>query len=200
LRTLRPPAPPVRQLPRRGRAIRPLLRILRSRDGARGEPSDVVEAVAAGSAGAAGGRPCLRHSPGRITPSQVSLGRTFYLQSHLAIQTLAAFDAEAVTSQVVVSAGRADEPSWRVGLQPALPLASVPDAVLRAEHPPPPLAVEDCQVAHGKPEGARLEVAGAAILDQVAIACLGLGEGIYSHAQSIAREGLSRPGIGAWQV
>jgi hypothetical protein len=99
-----------------------------------------------------------------------------------------------------VTARRADEPPWRVGLQPALPFPSVPDAVLRTEHPSPPLTVKDRQVANGKPESPRLEVAGAAILDQVAITCLGLGEGIYSHPQSIAREGLPGPGTGGWRV
>src|SRR5438093_11950242 len=71
LRALRIAAAPVRQLPGRGRTLRPLLRVLRSRDGARREPPNLVEAVAAGGAGAACGRIDLWNRPGGPTSCQV---------------------------------------------------------------------------------------------------------------------------------
>jgi hypothetical protein len=78
------------------------------------------------------------------------------------------------------------EPARRVRLQPALALAPVPDAILRAEHPSPSLAVEDREVTHGKSERSGLEPAVAALLDQVAISGLGVCEWIDRHAESIA--------------
>src|ERR1700674_5127330 len=64
VRPLRPPAASVRELQRSGGSVRPLLRILRSRDGSWREPHDVVAAVAGRGAGAAGSGPDLRHSRG----------------------------------------------------------------------------------------------------------------------------------------
>lgn len=79
-------------------------------------------------------------------------------------------------------------------MQPAFALATVPDAVLRTQHPPLTLAVQDRQVAHRQPEGSCLEAAYPTFLDQVAISGLGVSERVYSHAQSIARDGPYRPG------
>ena len=72
MRSLRPAAAPMRKLPRRGRSLRPVLRILWSRDGPRRIPPNLVEAVAAGSAGAPGGGLDLRHRPGGTTPGEVT--------------------------------------------------------------------------------------------------------------------------------
>ena len=80
----------------------------------------------------------------------------------------------------------AHETSRRVCLQPALAFAPVPDAVLWAEHPSPPLAVQDRQVADREPEGSGLEAAVATLVDQQAIARLGVGKRIDSHGESIA--------------
>jgi hypothetical protein len=104
----------------------------------------------------------------------------------LSVQTLSAFDAEAVPAEVVVSARRAYKPARRVSLQPALALSSVPDPVLGAEHPSPPLAVEDREVTHGEPERSGLEPAVAALLDQMAIAGFRVSKWIDGHAKSIA--------------
>src|SRR5437667_11890157 len=84
----------------------------------------------------------------------------------LAVQPLPTFHAEAVPSQVVMSARRTHEAARRIGLQPELVLAPVPDAVLRSEHPSPAFAVEHRQVAHGDAIRARLELSGAPLLDQ----------------------------------
>ncbi len=81
----------------------------------------------------------------------------------------------------------ADEASRWVCLQPSLALSPVPDAVFGTEHPSPPLAVEDREVAHRKPEGSRLKAAVATLVDQQPIARLGVGKRIDSHTQSIAR-------------
>jgi len=89
-----------------------------------------------------------------------------------------------------MAARRADEASRWVCLQPPLPFASVPDAVLRTEHPAAPLAVEDGKVADRKPKGSGLEATVAALVDQQAIAGLSVREWIDSHGESIAR----RPG------
>ena len=97
-----------------------------------------------------------------------------------------ALDTEAVPPKVAVSARGADEASWWVGLQPTLALAPVPDAVFRAEHPAPPLAVKDRKVADGDPESPGLKRSDAALLDQVPVAKLRLGEGIDGHGESIA--------------
>ena len=85
-----------------------------------------------------------------------------------------------------MAARRADEASRWVGLQPALAFAPVPDAVLWAEHPSPPLAVQDRQVADREPEGSGLKAAVATLVDQQAIARLGVGKRIDSHGESIA--------------
>jgi hypothetical protein len=99
-----------------------------------------------------------------------------------------------------VTARGAHQPARRVGLQPALALATVPDAILGTEHPPPSLAVEDCQVAHRQPEGPRLQAAAPTFLDQRAVANLGIRERINSHAESIACEGAPRSGPSDWSV
>src|SRR3989442_821996 len=104
LRPLRTAAAPMRQLPRRGRTFRPLLRFLRPRDGARREPPDVVEAVASGSAGAAGSGPYLRNSPGRLAPGEIRMRGNRDRADRLTVQALAALHAEAVPAQVVVTA------------------------------------------------------------------------------------------------
>jgi len=75
-------------------------------------------------------------------------------------------------------------------LQPALALAPVPDAVFGAEHPPPALAVQDCEVANGDPEGSRLKAPHTAFLDQVPVTQLGFRERVDSHPQSMYRDGL----------
>jgi len=80
-----------------------------------------------------------------------------------------------------------DQPSRWVCLQPSLALSPVPDAVLRTEHPAPSLAVEDREVAHREPEGSGLKAAVATLVDEQAIARLGVREGIDSHVESIAR-------------
>ena len=73
----------------------------------------------------------------------------------LSVQSMAALDAEAVTAKVVMAAGRADETSRRVGLQPALVFTPVPDAVFGPEHPTPALAVKDGEIPYGEPECSR---------------------------------------------
>lgn len=60
----------------------------------------------------------------------------------------------------------ANETARRIRLQPSLALSSIPNAILGAEHPSPPLAVEDSEVAHGEPECTGLKAAGAALFDQ----------------------------------
>jgi hypothetical protein len=85
-----------------------------------------------------------------------------------------------------MSARRTDEPPRWVGLQPAFTLAAVPDSVFGAEHPAPPLAVEDRKVAHSDPERPRLEGSHPPLLDQVSVTQLGFGERIDSHPESIA--------------
>ncbi len=80
----------------------------------------------------------------------------------------------------------AHEASRWVGLQPSLALAPVPDAVLGTEHPTAPFAVEDREVANREPEGSGLKAAVATLVDQQAIARLGVGKRIDSHPESIA--------------
>lgn len=107
----------------------------------------------------------------------------------LPVQPTPAFDAEAVTSEVVVAARRADQsPRW-VGLQPALTLSSVPDAVFRSEHPAASLTVEHGEVSDGKPERARHESACPPLLGKELVPVLGFCEGIDRHGESIARGG-----------
>lgn len=74
-----------------------------------------------------------------------------------------------------------------VCLQPALALSAVPNAVLRTEHPAPPLAIQDREVADREPESSGLETAVATLIDEQAITRLGVRERIYSHGESIAR-------------
>lgn len=80
----------------------------------------------------------------------------------------------------------ADEAARRIRLQPPLVLAAVPDPILGAEHPAPPFAVQNGEVAHGDTEGAGLERAGAPLLDQVAVPGLGFCERIDRHVGIIA--------------
>jgi hypothetical protein len=98
-----------------------------------------------------------------------------------------------VPPQVVVPARRAHDASRRVRLQPPLALSPVPDPVLRPQHPPLPLAIQDCKVPHGNAKRPRLEDSGAALLDQVAITQLSFGEWIDSHRESIAPMSGLRP-------
>jgi hypothetical protein len=95
-----------------------------------------------------------------------------------------------------MTAGRADEASRWVGLQPALPLAAVPDAVFRAKHPASPLAVKDRQIPDRDPEGPGLKRSNAALFNQVPVTQLRLCEWIDSHLQSIAPGHVSRRGTG----
>ena len=107
------------------------------------------------------------------------------------VQALTAFDTEAVPAEVVMSARGAHQPARWVGLQPALALAPIPDPILRAEHPPSALAVEDRKVTYGKPERPGLEPAVAALFDEHSIASLGIRKGVDRHAKSMS--GLPTP-------
>src|SRR5207253_100994 len=121
----------------------------------------------------------------------------------LAVQPLPALHAEAVPPQVVMSARRTHEAARRIGLQPALVLAPVPDAVLRSEHPSSAFAVEHRQVAHGDAIRARLEISGASLLDQELVSDLCFREWIDRHAGSILagiRDGLMFAFGSAWFV
>lgn len=71
-------------------------------------------------------------------------------------------------------------------MQPSLVLASVPDSVLGSEHPAPPLVVEHGEVAYRDPEGARLQVPCAALLDEMVVTNLRVSERIDGHAESMA--------------
>jgi hypothetical protein len=115
-------------------------------------------------------------------PDQVALA-----SKDLAVQPRSAFDAKAVTSQVVMAARCAHETARRVCLQPSFAFATVPNAVLGTEHPSPPFTIQDREVADRKPEGSSLKAAVAALVDQQAIARLGVGKGIDGHVESIAR-------------
>ena len=86
-----------------------------------------------------------------------------------------------------MAARRADEAARWVCLQPALALSPVPDAILWAEHPSPPLAVQDRKVTDREPEGSSLKAAVATLVDQQAIPGLGISERIHGHRESIAR-------------
>src|SRR5216683_1468890 len=107
--------------------------------------------------------------------------------AHLSVEPRSAFDAKAMTSEVVMAARCAHEASRWVGLQPSLALAPVPDAVLGTEHPTAPFAVEDRKVANREPEGSGLKAAVATLVDQQAISGFGISERIHSHRESIAR-------------
>lgn len=91
-----------------------------------------------------------------------------------------------------MSARCADQAPRRVGLQPALAFAAVPDAVLGTEHPAPSFGVEDREVADREPKGSGLQAAIATLVDQQAIARLGVRKRIDSHLESIARSALAR--------
>ena len=67
MRALRPAAASVRKLPRHRGSIRPLLRILRSRDGAGRKAAAVVAAMVPGGAFASRRRPGLRNRPSTST-------------------------------------------------------------------------------------------------------------------------------------
>ena len=110
------------------------------------------------------------------------------------VEALAALDAEAVPSEVVVSTRSADEPAGWVRLEPSLALPAVPDPIFRTKHPAASFAVEDREIADRKPERAWHQPARPALLHEEAISDLGLGERIDSHAESIARDG--PPGSG----
>jgi hypothetical protein len=86
-----------------------------------------------------------------------------------------------------MSARCTHETSRWVCLQPALTLSAIPDAVLGTEHPAPSFAVQDRKVADRESERSGLEAAVAALVDQQAIARLGVCERIDSHGESIAR-------------
>ena len=96
---------------------------------------------------------------------------------------MTALHAEAVAPEVVVTARRAHQPSRRIRLKPPLVLSPVPDAILRAEHPAPAFVVQHGEVSDRDPEGARLQTSGSALLDQVLVTNLGVGERIYRHAR-----------------
>ena len=85
-----------------------------------------------------------------------------------------------------MSARRTHEAARRIGLQPALVLAPVPDAVLRSEHPSPAFAIEHREVADGDAIPARLEVSGAPLLDQELVSDLCFREWIDRHAGEYA--------------
>jgi hypothetical protein len=81
----------------------------------------------------------------------------------------------------------AHEASRWVSLQPPLAFAPVPDAILWAEHPAPPFAVQDREVADREPERSGLKAPVATLIDQQPITRLGVSKRIDSHAESIAR-------------
>ena len=85
-----------------------------------------------------------------------------------------------------MAARGADQPSWRVGLQPAFALSAVPDSIFRTEHPAAAFAVQDCEVANCEPERSSLETSGPPLLDQGAIEDLRIREWVDSHPESIA--------------
>ena len=99
----------------------------------------------------------------------------------LPVQPLATLHAEAVTSEVVVTARRTHKPSRGIGLQPALVFAPVPDPILGAEHPSPSLTVEHGEVAHRDAKRARLQRADAPLFDQYFVSGLCFGKWIDSH-------------------
>jgi len=82
-------------------------------------------------------------------------------------------------------ARRAHEPPRRVGLQPSLVLPPVPDAVLRAEHPPPAFVVEHRQVAHRDAKRAWLKIADTPLLDEELESDLSVSERVNRHAESM---------------
>src|SRR4029077_1979236 len=127
-------------------------------------------------------RPADEREPGRV-PSH-----------SLAIQALAALDAEAVPAQVVMPARGTHEAARWIGLQPALTFAAVPDAVLGTEHPSSAFAVEDGQVSNRDPESPCLQASNPALFHQAPVTRLGVGERVDSHAESIAPEAGSSEG------
>jgi hypothetical protein len=91
-----------------------------------------------------------------------------------------------VAAEVVVPARRTDEAPRRIGLQPPLVLAPVPDAILRTECPTPAFAVEHREIAHCDAKGARLQIADAALLGEEPVADLCFSEWIDGHVESMA--------------
>ena len=108
------------------------------------------------------------------------------ITSNSAIQSCPAFDTKAVPPEVVVAARRTYETARWICLQPALALATVPDAIFGPEHPPTALAVKHRQVANRDTESPCLQAACAALLDEVPVAQLCLSEWIDCHSESIA--------------
>jgi hypothetical protein len=75
------------------------------------------------------------------------------------------------------------QPPRRIGLQPPLVFAPVPDSILRSQHPATALAVEHREVAHGDSESARLKIPRSPLFDEELVADLGVGEWIDGHAR-----------------
>ena len=92
-----------------------------------------------------------------------------------------ALHAEAVPPKIVMAARRTDEAARRIGLEPSLVLAAVPDAILGPEHPAPALAVEHSKISHRDAKRTWLQVADAAFLDQELVTDLCFGEWIDGH-------------------
>jgi hypothetical protein len=254
VRALRPADPPVRQVPRRGWAIRSVLRVLRLRDGAGPQAAAVVATMVPGRVASSGAGTHLRNRPSAIQVGDSSpfmgrwrrsrrrgfspfmgrwrrsrrrgsspfMGRWRRSRRRgapegllpiygevaaqppegtglAAVQAVAALDAEAVPAQVVVAARWTDQaPRW-VGLQPALVLAPVPDAVLRTEHPSTSFVVEHREVADRDPERAGLKIAHASLLGEELVAVLRIGERIDSHGGRVCRRArLVKSGTALW--
>ena len=101
------------------------------------------------------------------------------------IEAVTALHAEAVASQVVVTARRADQAARRIGLQPSLVLAPVPNAVLRSEHPSPAFVVEHSKVSDRDTKCTRWQISGAPLIDQELVSDLCFGEWIDRHPESM---------------
>src|SRR5207244_4961356 len=108
-------------------------------------------------------------SPWRSTSPPTASPRTLG-----SLELRPALHAEAVPVEVVVSAGAADQPPWRLRLHPAVPVPPVPDAVLRAQRPFAALAVEDAQLTHRGAKAAGIEPALLALLEELSVLQLGL--------------------------
>ena len=103
----------------------------------------------------------------------------------LAVQSMPALHAEAVSAEIVMSAGWAHEPARWVGLKPPLVLAPIPDSILGPQHPASSFAVENREIAHRDAERARLQISDAPLLDEELVANLCIGERVDCHAQSM---------------
>src|SRR5438094_8177378 len=77
------------------------------------------------------------------------------------LKRLRALHAEAVPAEIVMAAGRAHQPPRRIGCEPSLVLAAIPDSIFGPEHPSVPFAVEHREVAHREPKRAGLEQSAA---------------------------------------